>query len=151
MSQKGAAARALFEQGYNCAQSVAGAFAAECGLPRETMIRLISPFGGGMGRLREVCGAFSGLLSVMGLLYGYDDPAANEEKRALYADVQALAAQFRERNGSLICRELLGLRAGASDPTPSPRTPEYYRTRRCGDMVESAAEILERYIAAHPR
>ncbi len=151
MSEKGTAARTLFEQGYNCAQSVAGAFAEECGLPRETMMRLISPFGGGMGRLREVCGAFSGLLSVLGMLYGYDDPAASEEKRVLYTDVQALAAQFRARNGSLICRELLGLRAGASDPTPSPRTPEYYRTRRCGDMVESAAEILEQYIAAHPR
>lgn len=151
MSERGAQARALFEQGYNCAQSVAGAFADVCGVSQPTMMRLISPFGGGMGRLREVCGTFSGMLAVLGLLYGYNDPQAFEEKRVLYTEVQALAAQFRERNGALICHELLGLRAGPSDPTPAQRTPEYYRTRRCGDLVEGAAELMEQYIAAHPR
>lgn len=145
---KGQEARALFEQGYNCAQAVAGAFAPEMGLSVETVARLVSPFGGGMGRLREVCGAFSGSLTVMGMLYGYNDPAADEEKKELYADVQKMAAAFQEQNGSLICRDLLGLRAGASDPTPSPRTPEYYKSRRCGDMVESAADILEAYMRA---
>lgn len=151
MSEKGKQARALFEQGYNCAQAVVGAFADEIGIPAETAVRLISPFGGGMGRLREVCGAFSGLLAVLGALYGYTDPAAGEQKHALYADVQQLAAGFTEQNGSLICRELLGLRTGPSDPKPEPRTPAYYHSRRCGDMVESAADLLAAFMAEHPK
>ncbi len=150
MSQKGKAARALFEQGYNCAQSVAGVFAAEMGLERETVVRMISPFGGGMGRLREVCGAFSGALFVLGVLYGYDDAKASEEKMQLYKEVQALAAQFSAQNGSIICRELLGLREGASDPKPAERTPQYYHERCCSDAVESAATLMEEFIAAHP-
>ncbi len=151
MSQKGKEARALFEQGYNCAQAVAGAFAAEMGLSQETAVRMVSPFGGGMGRLREVCGAFSGALFVMGVLYGYNDAQANEQKAQLYKDVQALAAQFTEKNGSIICRDLLGLRAGASEPQPAARTPQYYHDRRCSDAVESAATLMEGFIAAHPQ
>lgn len=150
MSQKGKEARALFEQGYNCAQSVAGVFAAEMGLERETVVRMISPFGGGMGRLREVCGAFSGALFVLGMLYGYDDAAAGEEKHRLYKEVQALAAAFTAENGSIVCRELLGLRAGASDPKPAERTAQYYHERCCSDAVESAAVLMEEFIAAHP-
>lgn len=150
MSTRGSAARALFEEGYNCAQAVVAVFAPEMGLSKETAVRLLSPFGGGMGRMREVCGAFSGLLAAFGMLYGYSDPAATTEKKALYADVQQMAEEFRAQNGSIICRDLLGLREGASDPTPAPRTPEYYHSRRCGDMVESAASILEAYIKAHP-
>ena len=150
MSQKGKAARALFEQGYNCAQSVAGVFAAEMGLERETVVRMISPFGGGMGRLREVCGAFSGALFVLGVLYGYDDAKASEEKMQLYKEVQDLAAQFSAKNGSIICRELLGLRAGASDPKPAARTPQYYHERCCSDAVESAAALMEAFITTHP-
>lgn len=151
MSNKGKEARALFEQGYNCAQAVAGAFADEMGLPQETVVRTVSPFGGGMGRLREVCGAFSGALFVLGALYGYEDAAASEEKHRLYTEVQALAADFREQNGSLICRDLLGLRAGASDPKPAERTAQYYHDRRCGDMVESAAAAMEAFLNTHPR
>ena len=150
MSQKGKEARALFEQGYNCAQAVAGAFAAEMGLPQETVVRMVSPFGGGMGRLREVCGAFSGALFVLGVLYGYDDAKANEEKMQLYKEVQELAAKFTEQNGSFICRDLLGLHAGASDPQPAPRTPQYYHDRRCSDAVESAATLMEAFIGEHP-
>lgn len=143
------AARALFEQGYNCAQAVAGAFAPLIGLPLETVVKFASPFGGGIGRMREVCGAVSGMYMVLGWLYGYDDPAATEEKKNLYADVQELAEKFRQKNGSIICRELLGLRQGADDPKPAERTPAYYHDRRCGDMVETAATILGEYIAAH--
>lgn len=150
MSQKGKEARALFEQGYNCAQSVAGVFAAEMGLERETVVRMISPFGGGMGRLREVCGAFSGALFVLGVLYGYSDAAAGEEKHRLYKEVQALAAAFAAENGSIVCRELLGLRAGASDPKPAERTAQYYHERCCSDAVESAAVLMEEFIATHP-
>lgn len=149
MSEKGSRARALFEQGYNCAQSVACAFAAEMGLPESTVARLASPFGGGMGRLREVCGAMSGALTVLGMLYGYDGDGRQGVKAALYADVQALAAEFRRQNGYLRCGDLLGVPA-ESDPTPTERTPEFYKKRPCSDIVESAAEMMEAYIAAHP-
>lgn len=150
MSKKGQQARTLFEQGYNCAQSVAGAFAEEMGLPLETVVRMVSPFGGGMGRLREVCGAFSGALFVLGVLYGYSEATAGEEKHRLYQEVQELAAQFAAHNGSIICRDLLGLRAGASDPQPAARTAQYYHERCCSDAVESAADLMEAFIAAHP-
>ncbi|MBE6757420.1 MAG: C_GCAxxG_C_C family protein [Ruminococcaceae bacterium] len=142
MSIKGQKARELFEQGYNCAQAVAGAFADEMGLPLETVVRMVSGFGGGMGRLREVCGAFSGAVFVMSVLYGYDDAAANEEKMRLYADIQGLAASFRKQNGSLICRELLETRASAA--TASGHNP------LCGDMVESAAALTETFLKEHP-
>lgn len=147
----GERAEQLFLQGYNCAQAVTCAFAPELGLPIETVARMVSPFGGGMGRLREVCGAFSGALAVLGMLYGYSEPGAAEAKHALYVDVQALAAAFRERNGSLHCHALLGLPQGASDPKPEPRTPDFYRRRRCASFVHTAADILEEYCAAHPR
>ena len=151
MSEKGLKARAYFEEGYNCAQAVVAAFAEEIGLPAETAIRFISPFGGGMGRLREVCGAFSGMLAVLGACYGYTDPQASEEKHALYKEVQALAAKFKEQNGAIVCRELLGLRAGASDPKPAERTTAYYHDRRCGDFVACAANLLADFMAEHPR
>ncbi len=142
MNTKGQTARELFGQGYNCAQAVAGAFADEMGLPLDTAVRMVSGFGGGMGRLREVCGAFSGVVFVMGTLYGYDDAAADEEKKRLYADIQEAAAAFRGANGSLICRELLETRAGAA--TANGHNP------LCGDMVESAATLMEAFINAHP-
>lgn len=144
MTVKGQKARELFEQGYNCAQAVAGAFAPEMGLPLDTVARMVSGFGGGMGRLREVCGAFSGAVFVMSVLYGYEDVAANEDKMRLYADIQAVAADFRRQNGSLICRELLLMRADCKAPAGGGHNP------RCGDMVESAAALLEMFLAAHP-
>ncbi|MDD7699993.1 MAG: C-GCAxxG-C-C family protein [Eubacteriales bacterium] len=109
-------AQALFFSGFNCAQSVAGAFADVTGLPEELLLRAASPFGGGFGRQREVCGAISGLCLVLGLCYGYDDPKADGEKAALYRDTQALCAAFRARFGSLLCRELL---SGAAKSAPS--------------------------------
>lgn len=114
-------AQALFFSGFNCAQSVAGAFADVTGLPEETLLRAASPFGGGFGRQREVCGAISGLCLVLGLCYGYDDPKADGEKAALYRDTQALCAAFRARFGSLLCRELL---SGAAKSAPSADLPQ---------------------------
>lgn len=143
MSQKGDKARELFEQGYNCCQAVAVAFAPELGLPEETVARLASGFGGGMGRLREVCGAVSGMVLVTGMLHGYSDPLAREEKKELYARVQRLAARFREGQGTIVCKELLGLEKAEGSPEPSPRTPEYYRKRPCGELIRFAATILE--------
>ena len=138
----------LFTGGYNCAQAVAAAFCDITGLEENFAARLASSFGGGMGRMREVCGAVSGMLMVLGLLYGYDDPDDNAGKKALYADVQALAGQFREEAGSIICREIL--KNPASDPVPTPRTAEFYRKRPCERMVMLAACLLDEFLEAHP-
>lgn len=150
MGQKGQEAKALFEQGYNCAQSVAGVFAEEMGLPVETVLRLASPFGGGMGRMREVCGAVSGMLLALGMLRGYNDPRNPAEKRELYALVQQLAGHFREKNGSIVCHELLGLDKGPSEPTPEARTETYYKKRPCGELICCSADILADYLRENP-
>lgn len=137
----------LFLSGYNCAQSVAGAFSDETGFDFELLTRLASPFGGGMGRLREVCGAVSGMFIVTGILYGYDSPKDIEAKKILYSRVQLLASRFKEKNGSYICGELLGLKERCPEsPVPEKRTDEYYKKRPCKDLVGDAAEILNEFI-----
>ena len=137
----------LFVGGYNCAQAVAVAFSDVTGLDAKTSAKLISSFGGGMGRMREVCGAVSGMLFVAGILYGYDTPD-DTAKKAHYARVQELAGNFREQVGSIVCRELL--RDPPSDPNPTPRTAEFYKVRPCARFVVLAAQILDEYIDAHP-
>lgn len=137
----GKKARALFEEGYNCAQAVFLAFDDMTGIDNKTAAMLSSSFGGGMGRLREVCGAVSGMFMVAGTLCGYSDPKATEEKADHYALIQKLAADFSKENGSYICRELLGL-PGASAPVPEERTTQYYKRRPCADYVECAAIIV---------
>jgi len=139
----------LFLKGSNCAQAVLLAFSDVTGLDEKTAARLSSSFGGGMGRLREVCGAVSGMLMVAGLLYGYEEPGEKDrDKKAHYQLVQELAGKFREEVGSIVCREIL--KNPTSDPNPSPRTAEYYATRPCARMVMTAARILDEYIEAHP-
>ena len=142
------AAAELFLQGYNCAQAVAVAFTDVTGMDKKEAAKLAAPFGGGMGRMREVCGAVSGMFFVLGYLYGYDTPGDEELKKALYVEVQALAEQFRQRCGSIICREIL--KNPPSDPNPSPRTAEYYAKRPCARMVKTAADLMDAFIAAHP-
>ena len=145
-------ARALFMQGANCAQSVAGAFAAECGLTEEQAMIMSSGFGGGVGRLREVCGAVSGMVLVLNILYGSGNPADKAAKDAQYARIREVAAQFQEKAGTLICRELLGLGKGQEEPPRSdPRNAAYYANRPCAGLVALAAEITEKYIAEHKR
>ena len=138
----------LFLEGYNCAQAVVVAFTDLTGMDKQKAAKLASPFGGGMGRMREVCGAVSGMFMVLGQLYGYDNSDADAHKKALYHQVQALAEQFRAQNGSIICREIL--KNPASDPNPSPRTAEYYAKRPCARMVMTAAELMDQFIAEHP-
>lgn len=141
-------AMALFEKGYNCSQAVAGAFCDRTDIDFDTMMRLASVFGGGMGRLREVCGAVSGMFIITGLLYGYGSPEDIEAKKTLYGQVQSLAGKFKEMNGSYVCRELLGLATkGTDSPEPEKRTAEYYKKRPCEELVGDAAEILEKYLA----
>ena len=144
----GMKAMELFVEGYNCAQAVAVAFCDITGLDEKTTARMVSPYGGGMGRLREVCGAVSGMFFVLGYLYGYDNADADETKKELYGRVQDLAGQFREKCGSIICRELLD--NPPSDHNPSPRTAEYYKDRPCAILVKTAAELMDDFIAAHP-
>ena len=134
--------------GYSCAQAVVKAFADVTGFDGEVAMRLCSSFGGGMGRLREVCGAVSGMFIVEGLLEGYFDPTeqdAQAQKAAHYARIQELARRFKERNASIVCREILGARA-STNPTPEARTSEYYKTRPCAKMCGDAAEILESFL-----
>ena len=107
MSVRGDKAYELFLSGYNCTQAVIGAFADVIGMDFDTAVRFASGFGGGMGRLREVCGTFSGAVIVVNALYGYSDPKNVQAKAELYSRIQELAAQFRRDNGSIICKELL--------------------------------------------
>lgn len=132
----------LFLDGYNCAQSVAAAFAPEMGVDEKTVLRLASGFGGGMGGLRGTCGAFSGMTMVLGMLRGYDQTGDPEAKKALYAKVQAMAARFTENHETLVCRDLLAKAGIAAKSTPEERTPEYYRKRPCVRYVEACAGIL---------
>ena len=144
----GTYAAELFLKGYNCAQSVMVAFCDVTGLEEDFAARMASSFGGGMGRMREVCGAVSGMLMVTGLLYGYETPGDDVSKKELYTIVQELSGKFREEVGSIVCREIL--KNPPSDPAPSPRTEEYYKQRPCARMVYLAAHILDRYIEEHP-
>ncbi len=148
---RGEAALTYFTQGYNCAQAVFLAFGDLTGLDPATAARLVSSFGGGMGRMREVCGAVSGALAILGLLSGYDSPDDNEGKSRHYANVRDFAERFKAKTGggSIICRELL---AGAkADPTPGgepeARTEAYYKKRPCGELCAIAAEIVEEMLA----
>lgn len=147
METKGQIAKRYFEEGYNCCQAVLGAFAEDLGLEFETAMLLSSSFGAGMGRLREVCGTVSGMFMVLGMKYGYRSPKVFEEKKELYQKIQVLAGQFKEDNGSIICRELLGLeQKGASAPTPEKRTEAYYKKRPCSELVEYAADLVDIFI-----
>ena len=139
----------LFEEGYNCAQSVFLAFEDMYEMDRKTALKLSSSFGAGMGRLREVCGSVSGMFMVAGMLYGYDDPKATDVKTAHYARIQELAADFEAQNRSIVCRELLELNVKKQEPTPEARTEEYYKKRPCKELVGMAAEIMEQYVAAN--
>ena len=134
-------ARELFNQGYNCAQAVFCAFSDIMNIDLTTAKKLSSSFGGGMGGLREVCGAVSGMFMVLGVLYGYDDPADHEAKTVHYARIREAAERFREKNGTIICRELL--KGIEHTPDPQKRDAEYYRKRPCPDIVFICAEITD--------
>lgn len=136
----------LFKQGYNCSQAVFLAFCDKTGLESETALKISSSFGGGMGRLREVCGAVTGMFMVAGMLYGYSDSKDNKAKTEHYKLIQKLANRFKEENNSIICHELLGLGTGADKPVPEMRTQEYYKKRPCVELVGCAAKIMEEYI-----
>ena len=139
-------ATAYFKEGYNCSQSVLLAFSDQYAIDFETALKISSSFGAGMGRLREVCGAVSGMFMVAGLVYGYTDPKDHKSKTGHYERIQDLAKVFEDKNGSIICRELLGLGSGKDKPEPEQRTAAYYNKRPCAELVGVAAEIMEQYM-----
>jgi len=139
-------ATALFNAGCSCAQSVVAAWADAFGLDEKTAMRVSCGLGAGVGRLREVCGAVSGMAVLAGLRHGSDDPGDAEAKALTYAVIQQMADAFRQRHGSLICRTLLGLDEAEGEPTPSARTPEYYAARPCGALIATAAELVGRFL-----
>ncbi len=131
----------LFKEGYNCAQSVFLAFNDVMGLDEKTALKLSSSFGGGIARLREVCGAVSGMCMVLGVLYGYDSPTDMDSKKAHYAFIREAADKFKAENGSIICRDILGDPEHGGDP--EPRTDSYYKKRPCAEYVGMCAKIVE--------
>lgn len=141
---KGKIARENFMNGLNCSQAVAVAFADEMNMPKELVAKLTIGFGGGIGRMREVCGAVLGMTFVISALY-------DDEKSDIYKRVQAVANEYKKENGSIICRELLGIsKPGPDSPIAEKRTKEYYKKRPCPELVELAGDILEKYISNNP-
>ena len=142
---------ALFKEGFNCSQAVVAAFADEFGFTREQALRMSASFGGGIGRMRETCGAACGLFMLAGLKGGAVEGADRDGKAANYALVQELAEEFKQRNGALKCADLLGL--SNNEPvvsTPEQRTNQYYAKRPWVKMVEEAARIWVEYLQKNP-
>lgn len=146
-----------FRLGYNCSQAIMLTFLDLIGLDESTALKLSCSFGGGMGRQREVCGAYSAIIMAAGLLYGYDDVSDPSLKKEHYKRVRELAESFKNANrsvscpeGSIVCRELLGLKRGEDvGGDPAERTHSYYTKRPCELIIGNAAEILENYINEH--
>ncbi|MBO7285095.1 MAG: C_GCAxxG_C_C family protein [Alistipes sp.] len=143
-------AQSYFKSGYNCAQAVVMAFDDVMDMSPEVLARLTAPFGGGMGRMREVCGTVSGMAFVAGAIAPSVDPSNLEERKQNYALVQQFADEFRAENGDIVCRRLLGLEPmveRSETPMPSERTPEYYKKRPCVEYVACAARIVAEHLA----
>lgn len=138
-----------FMQGYGCCQSVVAAFSDLYGLDETMAKRIAAGFGGGVGRMRMMCGAVSGIVMLVGLDCGQTEGSDREGKSACYKVVQELLEKSRQENGSLICAEILGIQGhekALSSYVASPRTAEYYKTRPCAAKVESAARIFAEYL-----
>lgn len=162
MKNKKELAKDYFKQGYNCSQAVFLAYAKDYGIDEEAAVKMSAGFGGGMGRMREVCGAVSGMVMVAGLETGTTDPKDAIGKKKNYEMVQEMSRLFKEKNRSIICRELLGLdkekvelsvastdksTVSACLPTPEKRTEGYYKKRPCIDLVGDACDVIESVIA----
>lgn len=148
IEEYGTIAEENFTKGMNCHQAVLCTFVDDlgeevCSINHQTAMKWGASFGGGMGRLREVCGAVSAMFSVAGLLWGYDENSAPEAKAEHYALIQELASEFTKINGNIVCRKLLGLdNPGADSPTPEKRTVGYYKKRPCKLLVGDATRII---------
>lgn len=145
MNKNECTAREYFLSGYNCAQSVFLTYASRYGFDKETALKLSSSFGGGMGRMREVCGAVSAMFMIAGLEKGYIENNNDEIKAQHYKRIQDLANKFKEKHGTIICRELLGLDID-DKPIPSKRTSKYYSERPCEQFIADACNIINEYL-----
>lgn len=143
MSDRADRAEDLFKTGYNCAQSLFASVHDELSIDRDLALRMASSFGGGMGRLREVCGALTGLFMVVGIRYGYIGSDDQEGKTRHYELIQELAGRFKDQFGSILCRDLLELDEQVSEPTPEVRTEAYYQRRPCVMYIRFAAGLLD--------
>ena len=133
----------LFKEGYNCSQSVFATYADLFGIDRETALKISCGFGGGFGRMREVCGTVSGMTLLAGMANGNPDNKNQQAKKENYDLVRYMAEEFKKQNGSIVCHELLGLTKPETSSTPEARTPQYYKKRPCADLVAMAAQIVE--------
>lgn len=143
---RSARAREAFEQGYNCSQSVVLAYADVLGQDPEVLASFVAPLGGGMGRLREVCGAVSGMFMVSSAAYRGASNTDRAVRTQVYTGVQRLAECYRKECGSIVCRELLGLKQHSDVPQPEERTADYYRRRPCAEYVALAARLVGEYL-----
>lgn len=135
-------AKMYFQQGYNCSQAVLLSFCDELDIDNDTAAKISLGFGGGIGRLREVCGAFSGIVMAVSIKYA-DKELDYKNKKDVYSQIQYLSEKFKEKNGSIICKELLNTKETGG--SPEKRTDEYYKKRPCPEIVATAAAILEEY------
>ena len=141
----------FFKEGYNCSQAIVLAFCDVTGLDAETSLKISSSFGGGMGRMREVCGAVSGMFMVAGMLYGYTDPESASDKNGHYARIQKLASEIKALYGSYICRDILKPINPDTAPVSTERTEEFYKLRPCERIVADAARLMDKYIEENPQ
>ncbi len=135
-----------FESGYNCAQAVFATYADLFGMNETDALKIASPMGAGVGRMREMCGAVSAMALLEGLKEGNTDPVDKQAQGRTYETVRTMCDSFAERNGSMICRELLGIAAREKSAVPSERTTAYYGTRPCAGYVRCAAELVEKHL-----
>ncbi len=148
LSKKSEMARELFLKGYGCSQAIFGAFAEDIGFDLNTALKIASGFGGGMGRMREVCGTLTGAFMVIGYLYGFDEPS-DKKKGEVYSRIREISDKFKEKNETIICRQLLENVKTTKGAEPEARTDDYYKRRPCLAHVEFTAELLEDYINTH--
>ncbi len=141
----------LFREGYNCSQAVMLAFCDVTGIDEKTALKISSSFGGGIGRMRDICGAVSGMFMVAGILYGYTDADDKDGKNEHYKRIQELAGQFKELNESYVCRDILKDVSYTTDHISTERTEEFYQLRPCEKMVCDASRLMDTYIKNNPR
>ena len=135
-----------FKKGYNCSQAIVLAFDDVLTIDPNELIKIASPFGGGISRMREICGAASGMVLVLGNIIGYDTPEIGEKKHELYKNTQELLRIFENKYGSLTCRVFLNLTNNHDDPLPSKRDQNFFTKRPCLELIGGAAEILENFL-----
>ncbi|NCA66914.1 MAG: C_GCAxxG_C_C family protein [Clostridia bacterium] len=145
-TERADAAKQAFLSGYNCAQSVLLSFLDKTNSERDVALKFAQPFGGGLSRMREVCGAVSGGALTLGAIYGSDELLDTESKTKVYRKTQLFGNRFQELNGSVVCRELLGLTEKCSPPVPDKRTDEYYKKRPCAELVWLAAMLIAQIV-----